>query len=278
MSILISGCSTGIGLGTALYLKGKGLDVICSARTHDAINMLKDKGFKAVFLDVNSSSSIAEGVKEALSLADENGIEVLVNNAGYGQAGAIEDLSREAIRAQFETNVFGLLELTNTILPHMRKQNKGKIINVSSILGLVSLPFRGAYNASKHALEALSDTLRLELSKTPIKVVLIEPGPIESKFRDTCSKRTSDALDKKNSRYEKLYEKMQQEVADNKYIPFTKPPEAVAKKIWQAIRARHPRPRYRVTLPAHLLALFKHILSSSMLDRLLIQLSKAELR
>lgn len=278
MSILISGCSTGIGLGTAIYLKEQGFDVICTARTHDDINMLKDKGFKAVFLDVNSSSSIAEAVKEALSLADQKGIEVLVNNAGYGQAGAIEDLSREAIRDQFETNVFGLLELTNAVLPHMRQQNKGLIINVSSILGLVSLPFRGAYNASKYAVEAISDTLRLELFNTPIHVVLIEPGPIDSRFRENCSKRTSEAVNKEKSRYEKLYDKMQKEIVENQSIPFTKPPEAVAKKILRAIKSRRPKPRYRVTLPAHFLAMLKHICSSRMLDRFLTQISSQELR
>lgn len=275
MSILISGCSTGIGLGTALFLKEKGYDVIATARTAEALQMLRGEGLKAVNLDVNETSSIHDAVKDALAMAT-GGIEVLINNAGFGQAGALEDISRDTMRAQFETNVFGLLELTNAVLPHMREQNKGLIINVSSILGLISLPFRGAYNASKYAVEAISDTLRLELVNTPINVSLIEPGPVESSFRDTCIEGTLGSIDMKKSVYKKQYKRLLEKAKQNKPSPFMKSPEAVAKKILRAITSKNPKPRYRVTLPAQILATLKHLLTTRMLDRLLNKVSRGE--
>jgi short-subunit dehydrogenase len=276
VSVLISGCSTGIGLGTALFLKEQGLDVIASARKENDVLMLKEKGLKAILLDVNSSSSIKAGVKEAIALSKE-GIDVLINNAGYGQAGALEDLSRETLRAQFETNVFGLMELTSELLPHMREQKTGRIINVSSILGVISLPFRGAYNASKYAVEGLSDTLRLELSNTAIKVSLIEPGPVASQFRDTCINQSLEAVNREHSVFKNQYEKILNKRQEGESTSFMKTPEAVAKKILHAIQSNNPKPRYRVTLPAHIFASLKHILTTRMLDRLLRRASKSEL-
>lgn len=276
MTILISGCSTGIGLDTAIFLKNKGFDVIATARSDEAILQLQDAGLKAIHLDVNYSNSIESAVAQAATMTDE-GIDVLINNAGFGQAGALEDLSRSALREQFETNVFGLFELTNTILPYMIEQKKGRIINISSILGIVSLPFRGAYNASKYAVEALSDTLRLELSNTPIKVSLIEPGPIESKFRQTCVDKALEAVDIDNSRFTKSYRKMIKAQENAKPIPFSKHGDAVATKILKAINAKNPKPRYKVTLPSHLLSVLKRTLSSSQLDKILKIVSYGEL-
>jgi len=269
MSVLISGCSSGIGLDTAMFLKNKGYDVIATARNDAAVYFLKQKGFKAINLDVNSSLSINEAVSKAVLMADENGIEVLINNAGYGQPGALEDLSREHFREQFETNVFGLVELTNTVLPYMREQNHGQIINISSVLGFVSLPFRGAYSASKYAVEAISDTYRFELADTPITVSLIEPGPIKSRFRQTCIEKTLEAIDIEKSHFKKTYKKMIKQQENAKPQRFTLGGEAVAKKIVKAMNARVPKPRYQVTFPTHLMYFLKRILSSSQLEFLL---------
>ena len=272
MSILITGCSSGIGLETALYLHQKGYDVIATARGEGAIYYLQEQGLKALELDVNSSETIQQAVAKA-QMMSEDGIEVLINNAGFGQAGAIEDLTRESIRAQFETNVFGLVELTNQVLPLMREQGYGRIINISSVLGLVSMPYRGAYNASKYAVEAISDTLRLELANTPIFVSLIEPGPIQSRFRQTCIEKTMAVVDKDNTHHKATYERLLKEQQNPKPIPFMLHGEAVAAKILKAMTANNPKPRYHVTLPTHLMAFAKRVLSSRMLDRVLLRFS-----
>lgn len=272
MSILISGCSSGIGLETALFLDKKGFDVIATARGEGALYYLKEQGLKAIHLDVNSSESIAEAVAEAVMLA-EYGIEALINNAGYGQAGAIEDLSRDCIREQFETNVFGLVELTNQVLPHMREQGYGRIINISSVLGFVCMPYRGAYNASKYAVEAFSDTLRLELANTPINVSIIEPGPIKSRFRQTCIEKTMAVIDEKNTHHKETYDRLLKEQENPKPLPFMLEGEAVAIKVLKAITSKKPKARYRVTTPTHLLAIAKRILSSALLDKILLKFS-----
>ncbi len=272
MAVLISGCSSGIGLETALYLRKKGYEVIATARGDEAVYYLKEEGFQAIHLDVNSSESINEAVAQAMMMASD-GIDVLINNAGYGQAGALEDLSRECLRDQFETNVFGLVELTNAVLPSMREQGYGQIINISSVLGFVSMPFRGAYNASKHAVESISDTLRLELANTPITVSLIEPGPIVSRFRQTCVEKALEVIDMDKSHYKATYEKMIAEQEEPKPLPFMLSGEAVAKKIFKAMTAKRPKARYRVTLPTYLLAILKRMLSSSLLDRILLRWS-----
>lgn len=277
MAILISGCSSGIGLETALFLKDKGYQVIATARSESALYHLKQQGLAAIQLDVDNSQSIQQGVAQAIILANGN-IDVLINNAGFGQAGALEDLTRETIREQFETNVFGLIELTNAVLPYMREKNKGHIINISSILGIISLPFRGAYNASKYAVEGFSDTLRLELSKTPIKVSLIEPGPIESNFRSTCLQKALAAVDIENSHFKSSYQRLIDEQHQSQAIPFSKPGLAVAKKILKAITAQKPKPRYKVTMPAHFLSFLKRVLSSKQLDWILIKVSAKELK
>lgn len=277
MAVLISGCSTGIGYSVAHFLRAKGYHVVASARSEGAVSQLQQEGFNAVMLDVCSSESIKSAVTQACKLAGEEGIDVLINNAGYGQGGALEDISRDMLRRQFETNVFGLLELTNEVLPLMRAQGRGRIINIGSILGLVSLPFRGAYNASKYAVEGLSDTLRLELAYTPIKVSLIEPGPILSQFRDTCINRSLWSLDMTTSHYRRNYEKILLQARKNKKTPFMLPPEAVAHKVYKALRSANPKARYQVTLPALILAQLKRCLSSAWLDKVLLMASRHEL-
>lgn len=268
MAILISGCSSGIGLQTALYLKQQGYNVIATARNELDIHQLQLNDLLAIKLDVNNSLSIESAVSQAAVITDE-GIDVLINNAGFGQAGAIEDLSREAFREQFETNVFGLVELTNNVIPYMREQGFGQIINISSILGLVCLPYRGAYCASKYAVEAISDTLRLELADSPIDVSLIEPGPIESYFRQTSIEKALETINIEQSVHQKQYQKLLSEQQSGKPIAFSKPGIAVAKKVLKAIEARKPKARYKVTTPAHVLSFIKRLLSDKQLDFLL---------
>lgn len=181
--VLITGCSSGIGYDTALALLQRGHRVFATCRKEEDVKRLKSLGLDAVQMNMDDTHSITLAFYEIIKKTSGR-LDVLINNAGYGQAGALEDVPREALRSQFETNVFGLMDLTRLAIPIMRNQGHGRIINISSILGLISMPFRGAYNASKYAVEGLSDTLRLELKPSGINVITIEPGPIESRFRD----------------------------------------------------------------------------------------------
>lgn len=275
--ILITGCSSGIGFDAAFALKGRGHRVIASCRKSDDVNRLQSLGMEAVLLDVCDSSSIQHAFAEVLTKT-EGRLDVLINNAGYGQMGALEDLTRDLMRQQFETNVFGLVELTSLVIPIMRQQGSGRIINVSSILGIISMPFRGAYNASKHAVEGISDTLRLELQSSGIEVISIEPGPIESKFRDNCVESSLSKLNVEKSYFSKQYAKMlltyQQTVSESF---FTKKTDAVIKKLIHAIESKRPRVKYPVTLPAYLMFFLKKILSAGMLHRFFLFVSKKEL-
>ena len=180
--VLITGCSSGIGYCVARGLKQRGYRVIATARREDSVKQLIDEGLESLVLDLSSSESIQLAFKEIVQLTGGN-LYALFNNGAFGLPGAVEDLSRENLKVQFETNVFGWLELTNLVIPLMRKQGFGRIIQNSSVLGFVAMPFRGAYNASKYAIEGLSDTLRLELKGSNIFISLIEPGPITSQFR-----------------------------------------------------------------------------------------------
>jgi len=164
-NILITGCSSGIGKESALYLQTKGYRVFTTARKEEDVEELKGLGFEAFYLDVTKPKTIKKTLKKILKLTDGT-LDVVFNNAGFGQPGAIEDITTDVLKEQFETNVFGLHEVTNQVLPIMKKQGYGKIIQHSSVLGLISLKFRGAYNASKYAIEGLTDTLRLELEES----------------------------------------------------------------------------------------------------------------
>ena len=182
-SILITGCSSGIGYHCAHGLAKRGWQVIASARGQDDVDQLAQEGLTAIRLDLDSSRSIHEGVERTLELTGGR-LDALFNNGAYGQPGAVEDLSRAVLRAQLETNLLGCHELTCQVIPVMRRQGHGRIVQNSSILGFIPLPYRGAYVASKYALEGLTDTLRLELRGTGIRISLIEPGPILSRFRE----------------------------------------------------------------------------------------------
>lgn len=275
--VFISGCSTGIGFDTALTLKKRGHRVIASARNKADVAHLCDLGLEAIELDLNDSESIHNAAQQVLMLTG-GCLDVLINNAGYGQAGALEDISRAVLRAQFETNVFGLLELTNAFIPVMRAQKYGRIINISSILGIVSMPFRGAYNASKYAVEGLSDTLRLELMSANIKVITIEPGPIESKFRDNVVDKSLNNIDVTHSYFNKQYQQMLTTYKQNKSNSlFTQKASRVTNKIIDAIESKRPHVKYPVTFPAHLFIVLKRLLTTRLLDRIFLYLSKKEL-
>ncbi len=269
-TVLITGCSSGIGFATARYLRNRGWTVLPTARKPDDLEMLKSHRFTPVELNVNDSASIAAAVTEALRLTGGT-LGALVNNAGYGQPGAVEDNSRDALRAQFETNVFGLQELTNLVIPQFRKQGYGRIANVSSVLGRITMPGMGLYCASKYAVEALSDALRVELAGGGISVSLIEPGPITSKFRERSVQEAQELLGLSHSAFAETYQKQLAARRDYKRPtdPFTLPPEAVAAKIHHALQARRPKTRYPVTVVAHMGDLMARFMPARLLDRMM---------
>jgi short-subunit dehydrogenase len=198
----------------------------------------------------------------------------LFNNGAYGQPGAVEDLKREVLRAQLETNVLGTLELTNMIIPMMRQQGYGRIIQNSSVLGLVALAYRGAYVASKFALEGLTDTLRMELHGTNIHPILIEPGPIESRFRANAYAAFKRNIDAAHSVHQKAYEAQEKRMTkEGAAQPFTLPAEAVLKKIIHALESPRPKVRYYVTFPTYLFAVLRRILTHRAMDRLMRKVS-----
>ncbi len=275
--ILITGCSSGIGFDTVFALQKRGHRVIATCRRMTDVEKLSSLGVEVLRLDVNDSASIQEGFSQFLNKTSGR-LDVLINNAGYGQAGALEDISRDTLRKQFETNVFGLMELTNLAIPVMRQQGQGRIINISSVLGLISMPFRGAYNASKYAVEGLSDTLRLELHASNIPVITIEPGPIESRFRDNVVDNSLKNIDMSNSFFKKQYQAMLSSFKQSKSDSiFTKKPDAVIKKLVHAIESKKPKAKYPVTFPTYLFIFLKRILTTKLLDKLLLQASKKEL-
>lgn len=266
-SILITGCSTGIGLEAVRILQERDFLVVASCRKQDDVDALKTQGIKHVVqLDLADSASIEKGLQETLAITNGQ-LFALFNNGAYGQPGAVEDLPIDALRAQFECNFFGTHELTTKVLKIMLAQGYGRIINNSSVLGLVAAPFRGAYNASKFALEGLTDTLRLELSDTPIKVSLIEPGPIESRFRANALLALQDNIDMENSRHQKGYaEAIARLSKEGVTSSQTLPASAVVEKLIHALESTRPRARYYVTMPTYAAVVMKRVLPTCLLD------------
>ncbi len=265
--VVITGCSSGIGLESAIYLKDRFLKVYPTARDEADVQRLKALGFDgAMRLDVTKAEDIKRVINEVLKR--EGKIDVWFNNAGYGQMGAVEDVPTELVKRQFETNVFGLYECTKQVLEVMKRQGFGKIIQHSSVLGIVSLPLRGVYNASKYAVEGLSDTLRLELQGTGISVILLNTGPVTSKFRENALKTLKD-FDFTNSRWKTKYELALSGKA--KRVPFNLPAVEVAKVVHHIILSPKPKPRYYITKATWILGLAKRILSTSLLDKLLLR-------
>jgi NAD(P)-dependent dehydrogenase (short-subunit alcohol dehydrogenase family) len=268
-TILITGCSSGIGYATAIELKNRGHKVIATARKPEDVLRLTQEGFTAVQLDLADSDSIQQAVRHAIELTDGK-IDALFNNGAFGQPGAVEDLTRDVLRYQFETNLFGTHELTNLIIPLLRKQGHGRIIYNSSILGLVAMTYRGAYNASKFALEGLADTLRLELYGTNIHISIIEPGPILTNFRQNAFALYKKNIDPAHSFHKETYKIMEARLQkEGAAAIFTLPAKAVAEKVVHALETKQPEIRYYVTFPTYLLAFLKRILPVPWLDTLL---------
>jgi NAD(P)-dependent dehydrogenase (short-subunit alcohol dehydrogenase family) len=268
-SVLITGCSSGIGLGVAEGLKARGYRVFASARKPADVERLAAAGFESLQLDLADSASIRAAVDGILGRT-RGTLDALFNNGAYGQPGAVEDLSREVLREQFETNLFGWHELTNLVLPVMRRQGHGRIIQNSSVLGFVALRYRGAYNASKYALEGLTDTLRLELAGSGIHVSLVEPGPIASRFRENAFRAYQRNINPAGSPHQNMYRRMEERLTkQGPAVPFTLPPEAVLRKVIHALESRHPKARYYVTFPTCLFGFLKRVLSDRMLDKVL---------
>jgi short-subunit dehydrogenase len=272
-AILITGCSSGIGYTTAQTLKQRGYQVICSARKPEDVIRLQSEGFECVRLDLADSESIRQAVQQLLVIT-KGQLYAVFNNGAFGQPGAVEDLSREALRNQFETNFFGVHELTSLIIPIMRKQGMGRIIYNSSILGFVALKYRGAYNASKFALEGLVDTLRLELRGSGIAVSLIQPGPIESSFRKNALVMYKHYIDPLQSVHKERYLATEARLEKpGPEAPFTLPASAVADKVIHALESKRPKIRYPVTFPTYLFACLKRILPNNWLDEILYRVN-----
>ena len=259
----MTGCSTGIGRATAVEAARRGHKVFASARHRESIADLTAKGVETLALDVTEPSSVSEAVRTVLAATGR--IDALVNNAGYGQYGSIEDVSDDEWRSQFEVNVFGALSVLRAVLPAMRKARRGTIVNVSSLAGKVTVPFAGAYCASKHALEAISDALRVELSPWRIRVVVVEPGPISTHFGDRTREATARILGA-GGPYSDFYGPAER-ASEKSFQRGKRRPEVVARVIVGAIESKRPRTRYRVAPLARILVPLKGITTDRFLDR-----------
>ncbi|MDX1351625.1 MAG: SDR family oxidoreductase [Thiomicrorhabdus sp.] len=270
-TLLITGCSTGIGYHSAHALKALGYNVIATCRKQEDVTRLNEEGLTCFQLDLACSECIDFALKQIL-LKTDGRIDALFNNGAFGLPGAVEDLSREAMESQFQTNVFGTQELTNKVVKIMRNQGHGKIIYNSSILGFAAMQYRGAYNASKFAIEGFADTLRIEVKLENIQVSLIEPGPILSDFRKNAFDQFKRWINVEQSAHQKKYQAMIARLETvGPSAPFTLGPEAVTKSLIHALQNKRPKIRYRVTVPTIVFAYLKRILPNRWLDVLLIK-------
>jgi NAD(P)-dependent dehydrogenase (short-subunit alcohol dehydrogenase family) len=271
-TILITGCSSGIGHASAKMLKEKGWRVFATARKDADIVRLEAQGFEVFRLDYTEPVTISDCVAEVAERT-QGKLFALFNNGAYGQPGALEDISRAALTAQFDANVFGWHELTRDCLKLMRANGGGRVVNNSSVLGLTAMKWRGAYCATKFAIEALSDTLRLELKGTGIHVSLIEPGPIATRFVEHALEAFERNVDEESSHYRDAYVRQRQRLNGGGTRRFKLPPEAVARKLLHALESRKPRRRYYVTVPAYVMAWARRLLPPPALDRFLDEAS-----
>jgi NAD(P)-dependent dehydrogenase (short-subunit alcohol dehydrogenase family) len=251
-AVLITGCSTGIGHATAEHLAARGWNVYATARKPESIADLASRGCKTLALDVCDDASMRAAV-ETVERA-EGSVGVLVNNAGYGLEGAFEEVPMTQIRRQFETNVFGLVAMTKLVLPAMRRQRWGRIVNLSSMGGKLTFPGGAYYHATKHAVEALSDALRFEVKGFGIDVIVIQPGPIKTRFGDTAVGSIAMTPDSPYANFNVVLEKQIREAYEGGPMArFAAPPKTVAEAIEKAITATNPKTRYKVTLAARFL-------------------------
>jgi NAD(P)-dependent dehydrogenase (short-subunit alcohol dehydrogenase family) len=265
-SILITGCSSGIGLCAAQTLKVRGWRVFATARKPEDIARLRDEiGVEGLYLDYAEPASIAAAAKHVLAATDGK-LSALFNNGGYGQPGALEDIRPDVLRAQFEANFFGWHDLTARVIPAMRACGAGRIVFCSSVLGLIAAPYRGAYAASKFAVEALGDTWRMELAGTGIHVSLIEPGPIATRFVERAIEAYRRNVDLEGSAHRDIYRARIARMEEGGKKTFKLGPEAVAAKLVHALESKRPKFRYYVTLPTYAVALLRRVLPVSALD------------
>ncbi len=290
-NILITGCSSGIGYHVAKGLRdnsaksNNGKDakkdtyvVYTTARKASDVKKLESEGFHCLQLDYADSASVQQCADQLQELIGDD-LYAVFHNGAYGQPGAVEDLSRGTLEKQFAANVFGWIELNNRLIPQMRANNQGRIIFNSSVLGLVSLPFRGAYNASKYAIEGFADTLRLELSDTNIKVSLIEPGPIESRFRSNALQALKDNVDMVNSPHKQRYEETIKRLAKEGHTDsFTLSPEAVLERVQWCLEKTNPKPHYYVTKPTYIMGYLKRLLPTTLMDKFILKAAGGELK
>lgn len=267
LGILITGCSSGIGYDAAHGLRAAGWRVFASCRKEADCARLRSEGFESPLIDYADSDSIHAGLAEVLD-ATGGTLNAVFNNGAFAIPGAVEDLPRDALRTIFETNLFGVHELTRAVIPVMRAQGHGRIVNCSSVLGLVPMQWRGAYVATKYALEGLTDVLRLEMRGVPIDVILIEPGPITSKIRENAIPLFERFIDWENSVRAAQYRTGLLRRLYDKSDPdrFELPAEAVTRKLLHAVSARRPRPRYYVTTPTYFAGVIRRVLPTRLLD------------
>ncbi|WP_394178571.1 SDR family NAD(P)-dependent oxidoreductase [Yoonia maritima] len=270
-TILITGCSSGIGYDAAHGLRDAGWRVFASCRQQVDCDRLKGEGFESPLIDYANGETIVSGLTEVLE-ATNGTLDALYNNGAFACPGALEDLPTDGLRAIFETNVFGYHELTRHVIPVMRAQGHGRIINCSSVLGLVPLKWRGAYVSTKFALEGLTDVLRIEMHGTPIKVILVEPGPITSDIRKNAIPHFEKWIDWENSaRVEEYKDVMSRLYTDSGPDKFELPASAVTKKLLHALTSTRPKPRYYVTTPTYLMGFLRRILPTRWLDALILR-------
>jgi NAD(P)-dependent dehydrogenase (short-subunit alcohol dehydrogenase family) len=268
-TIIVTGCSSGIGAYSARALKADGWRVFATVRKNEDLGSLQADGIEAFRMDYTHADTISDFVRDATALSGGR-IDALFNNGAYGQPGAVEDLTTDVLREQFETNFFGWHELTRQVLPLMRKRGQGRIVQCSSILGVVPYRFRGAYTASKFALEGLSISLRMELQGSGIHVSLIEPGPITSRFTVNALAKINEHIDVKNSAYAADYRRQLARLDGSGPINRNKlGPDAVYAVLKHALNSPNPKPHYPVTTPAKQGMMLKRLLPADLFYRLM---------
>ena len=262
--VLITGCSSGIGEATALAAAARGHRVYATARSLESLRDLEGRGrIRPLALDVTDAGSIAQAL--ATLLGETGRLDAVVNNAGYGQYGAVEDVTAEEWRRQFDVNLFGAIEVTRAALPTFREARRGTIVNVSSVAGKVAIPFAAPYCASKHALEAVSDALRVELSPFGVRVVVIEAGPITTRFGERARAGVARLLAGQGP-YSRFYANAERAM-DTDFQMGKLPAEAVAHVIVRAIESPRPKTRYRVGKMAQALIPLRRLMSDRFFDR-----------
>ncbi len=270
-TILITGCSSGIGYDCAHFLRENGWRVFASCRKPSDCDRLAAEGFDAPRIDYEDEASIETGLAAVLD-ATGGRLDALFNNGAYGIPGAVEDVPRAALRQNFEANLFGYHDLTLRVLPVMRAQGHGRVLNCSSVLGFATMRWRGAYNSTKFALEGLTDTLRLEMRDTPIKIVLIQPGPISTAIRQNSITQFERWIDWESSAHRQRYEDNLLErlyAEDTGPDLFELPARRVSLKVLRALNAPKPKTRYKITVPTHVMAGFRRILPRQTFDWIL---------